>query len=66
MPPAAPPKLQPVQPAPVQQMTEEQMERRINNCLDEYVTGSSNVDDYFLDISSVIPPSYFPRMIEDR
>ncbi|XP_018568899.1 eukaryotic translation initiation factor 4 gamma 1 isoform X2 [Anoplophora glabripennis] len=65
MPPTAPPKLQPAQPAPAQQMTEEQMERRINNCLDEYVTGSSSVDDYFLDISPVIPPSYFPRMIED-
>lgn len=66
VPPMAPPKLQPVQPAPVQQMTEEQMERRINNCLDEYVTGSSSMSDYFLDISSVIPVSYFPRMIEDR
>ncbi|KAJ8913562.1 hypothetical protein NQ315_017113 [Exocentrus adspersus] len=64
-PPVAPPKLQPAQPAPVPQLTEEQMERRINNSLDEYVTGSCTADEYFLDISSVIPPSYFPKMIED-
>ncbi|KAJ8939180.1 hypothetical protein NQ318_017077 [Aromia moschata] len=61
----APAPVKPVQQAPVPQLSEEQIERRINNSLDEYVTGSCTVEEFFLDISSVVPPSYCPRMIED-
>ncbi|KAJ8971141.1 hypothetical protein NQ314_000873 [Rhamnusium bicolor] len=60
--PAAP---KPAQSMPILQLTQEQMERRINNSLDEYVTGSCSVEEYFLDIGSVIPLSYYPQMIED-
>ncbi|KAJ8985508.1 hypothetical protein NQ317_015052 [Molorchus minor] len=62
MPPAQP---KPVQQAPVVQLTEEQIIRRINNSLDEYITGSCTADDYFLDISSILPPSYYPRIVSD-
>lgn len=67
----APPMSRPPAPATPQQtaapttpaLTEDQMERRIGNCADEFVNGNCTVDDFYLDISSVIPASFYPRMV---
>ncbi|XP_072375280.1 eukaryotic translation initiation factor 4 gamma 3-like isoform X1 [Diabrotica undecimpunctata] len=50
---------------PEVQLSEDQRYRRILNCADEYVSGNSNVDEYFADISSCVPLSYIPSMIND-
>lgn len=47
------------------QMTEEQMDRRIDNSLDEFISGNCTVDEYYQEISS-IPIKYHPKMIANR
>lgn len=55
----------PVTPA-IPQMSEDQMDRRIDNSLDEYVSGNCSSDEYYQDISGCIPVGYHPRMITNR
>nr|CAH7761946.1 unnamed protein product [Callosobruchus chinensis] len=47
-----------------EELSEEQMERRINNCLDEYISGN-NIDEFYFDISTCVPLPKYPMMISD-
>ncbi|CAH1972490.1 unnamed protein product [Acanthoscelides obtectus] len=60
--PAVPP---PQKPLVTEVLTEEQMERKINNCLDEFVNGNCNIDEFFQDISTFVPLPKYPMMISD-
>ncbi|XP_056649007.1 eukaryotic translation initiation factor 4 gamma 1-like isoform X1 [Diorhabda sublineata] len=53
------------QATPATAFTEEQYSRRMINSLDEYVSGNSSLNEYFMDISSCVPVWYFRTMVTD-
>lgn len=59
-----------VQPAPatpsVPKLSEEQIQRRIRNSLDEFITGCCTTTEYFQDISSTVPPSDYSKVVNER
>lgn len=52
-------------PAPVEKMSQELLQRRMKNDLDEYLNDSCTIEEYMRDTDTLIAPADHPRLVEE-
>lgn len=50
----------------VQEFDEEKFHRRVKTCVEEFCTECCTAEDFFADVSAVVPSGYLPKLVTER